>query len=216
VADAVDELVTAIAYSSMADITACRAKELRKRADGRIFSCGLKGMGRVMTMLSAHMAWDAEVVIIASCTRNELGLWEDLHAGVASASRHLCLNLWLLEDDLLLIGECTRHLLLSFKLSLNWGFRLGCDSLGGAADNLTVLHKPLDEPVALTRTVYTSVNASLAKIVVVVVADAAVVMFVRHGLITCIAVDRPSTWRLRRGGGLRLPHTESEITLTLP
>lgn len=64
-------LVTAIADGMMAHVAARSTKELGKRADGSVLSSGLERMTGMMTMLVSDMAWDAEVIIVASRASDE-------------------------------------------------------------------------------------------------------------------------------------------------
>ena len=198
VADAVDELFTPIANSSVADVAARSAEELSQRSNGAGLG-RLESVTRVVAMLRAHVARHAEVVILAIDTGDEVALGEDLDARVAGASRLLRLHgLRLLLGHELLGRESTGHfLLLGLDLDLRHGLRLrllrglGSNPLGGAVGDLAILDETLNQPVTLTRAVVARGNAVLAEVIVALVANAAVVVLVGHGLVTDIAVDGP-------------------------
>lgn len=63
-------------------------------------------------------------------------------------------------------------------------------SLGDTVDNLAVLDEALDHPVVLASARDALIHASLAQIVVTIVADIAVVMHVGNGHVAAVAVHR--------------------------
>ena len=69
---------------------------------------------------------------------------------------------------------------------------LAADTLGNAGDNFAVSDEALDQPVILAGTKLAIVDTDLAQVIVPAIADAAVVMYVGHGDIANITVDRPS------------------------
>jgi hypothetical protein len=88
------------------------------------------------------------------------------------------------------LGESTRD------LWFNWSWlwcdrRLGSQLLSSAIDDLSVADKALNEPMALTRAVSTTFDASLAQIVVSIIADVAMVVLIGHRSIASIAEDGP-------------------------
>ena len=92
----------------------------------------------------------------------------------------------ILVVHLLFLSEGTGHLGGFVQLEL------GGDGFGRAVDDLAILHKALDQPVAVARAVPANVYASLAQVVVAVIADIAVIVLVLHRLVTDIAIDGPS------------------------
>ena len=113
----------------------------------------------------------------------------------------LVLLLFFLDFWLLLFGICTRHLLLGFRLAL------GTHHLGGAIDHLSVLDEALDEPMTFAGAMRARVNAGSTEIVIALVADAAVIVFIRHRLVALVAVYGPG------GGRRRLFHAEGQFAL---
>jgi len=108
-------------------------------------------------------------------------------AGITRAGRTLALLLFhLLVVHFLFLSEGTGHLGGFVQLDL------GGDSFGRAVDDLAILHKALDQPVTVARAVTANVYASLAQIVVTVIADIAVIVLILHRLVTDVAVDGPS------------------------
>ena len=112
-------------------------------------------------------------------------------AGIAGARRIVALLLFhihihIFGIQLLFLSERTRH--------LGWLIQLefGEDGFGRAIDDLTILDKALDQPVAISRTVITSVYAGLAQIIVSIITDVAVVVLIRHWHVTNVAVDGPT------------------------
>lgn len=103
-----------------------------------------------------------------------------LDAAVAGAR---CLLL--ICDGLLLVGESSRNVLGLCGLDLGW------DALRGAVDNVAVLNKTLDHPMAVSRAVNAGVHTSRAEIVVSVVTDAAVEVLVIHWVVAIVAVYDP-------------------------
>jgi len=212
----VDVLVAAIAKSGMTDVTASSAEEVRKRSNLGLRGSGLEGVGRMVTMLGSNVAGQAKIEVVASYASDKLALWEDyttcqqspwnwcekqrtLDAGVAGPSWKIFL-LFSLLLSLLLIHVCTRHL-----LSLHG---LGANALGSAVDDFTATDKPLDEPVVLARAMHADSDARLAKVVVSIVADGAVIVGVRHRFVAGVAVYGPGA---RRGLGGSVLHTEGEL-----
>lgn len=184
VADTVDELVTAIADGVVTDVPARVAQEIGQGRQDSLGRGGLEGVARVVTVLVANMASEAEVVVFARNAGNEFLLGEDLDAAVAGAG-------WLLLicDGLLLVGKGTWNLLLLGLLDL--GLDLGCDALGGAVDDAAVLDETLDHPVAASGAVDAVVYAGRAEIVITTVAYTAVEVLVLHGLVAVVAVYDP-------------------------
>jgi hypothetical protein len=193
VADTVDELVAAIADGVVTDVPARIAQEIRQGGQDSLGCGGLEGVTRVVTMLVANMACEAEVVVFARNTGNEFLFGEDLDAAVAGAG-------WLLLicDGLLLIGKGTWNLLLLGLLGLS--LNLGCDALGSAVDDAAVLDEALDHPVSASGAVDTVIYAGWAEIVIATIAYTAVEVLVLHGLVAVVAVYDPRSARVARLG----------------
>ena len=102
-----------------------------------------------------------------------------------------------------MLALCCNRLLSGFA-------RSGCKSLGGAVDDLAVLlDETLDEPMLLTLAACSSVDASLAQVVITVVANTAVeVVSVRHRLIAVVAEHLPSSTDSR---WVSLTHQAAEL-----
>ena len=130
-------------------------------------------------MFVANMALQAEIVVVTRDTGDKLLLRKDLDAAVTGTGRLLDRN------RLLLISEGSRDLLVLL------GLHLGCNALGSAVDDASVLDEALDHPVALSRAVDARVNTRRAEIVIATIADAAVEVLVFHGLVAVVAVDDP-------------------------
>lgn len=89
---------------------------------------------------------------------------------------------------------------LDFALEAAWHFLaaqfLGStfwnDSLSSAADDIAILDESFDKPVALVATDEASVDARLAKIVVSTVTGGAMVMSIRHRIITSVTANLPT------------------------
>lgn len=127
-----------------------------------------------------------------------------IDAGIACTGRILALLFFhILVIYFLFLSERTRHLGRLIQLEL------GGDGFSCAIGDLAILHKALDQPMAVTRAVMASIYASLAQIVVTIIADVAMIVLVRHRLVTNIAKDGPGWWD--RLFNLR---TNSEVTLT--
>lgn len=76
------------------------------------------------------------------------------------------------------------------------------DTLGGAVDYIAVLNKSLDHPMASAGAMDPSIDAGWAKIIVSVIADAAVEVLIFHGLTAVVAKDHPAAlWVLLRAEG---------------
>jgi hypothetical protein len=91
------------------------------------------------------------------------------------------------------------NLLCLYKSGLglgSWGLRCNCYSC--AVDNLAILNRALDQPVVLSAAGISFVDTALAKVKVAIVADAAVIMLIRHRLVAVVAVDREDTDSVRR------------------
>lgn len=112
-------------------------------------------------------------------------------AGIAGAGRTVTLFLLrILVFHLLFLSESTGHIRGLVQLEL------GGHPFGRAIDDMAILHKALDQPVAVARAVTASVYASLAQIIVTVIADVAVVVLVRHRSVANVAIDGPRvSWR---------------------
>ena len=201
-------LVASIAQSIVLGVAARGAQELGKRRKWFLTN-GLELVSWVMTMVVSLMAWDAKIVIWAIKASHEFSLFvlccqvslvattlaftiRTLDAAVASASSDIDRLLDGLIRLLLLgvLSEGTRHLrkcgLGSLIHSLLWR-----QTLRGAAYNLTILDKALDQPVVVAWAVNATVDARLAEIVVALIADVAVVVGISHGLIALVAEDGP-------------------------
>lgn len=184
VADTIDELVTAIADSRVANIPTRVAEEIGQRRKDRLGRGRLESMARMMTMLVVDMALQAEVVVVTSDTGDELALWQNLDAAVASASRLLGI-----DDRLLFVGKCAWYFLFLGLLSLDLG--LGCDALGSAVYHVAILDKALDHPVASSRAMDTIIHAFGAEVIVTSIAYAAVEVLILHRLVAIVAVHDP-------------------------
>jgi len=106
-------------------------------------------MGGMMSMLSVHMARNAQVIVVTARASHELGFWVDFHTRIASA----CRNLRLLNNLHLLLSESSGHF--HFDLLLP---RL--HPLGSAVDNISVAHKSLNEPVVVARAMDTVLHTA--------------------------------------------------------
>jgi hypothetical protein len=137
-------------------------------------------MAWVVAVLVAHVAVDAEIVVLTGEASDELVLWHALDAAVACASRLL-----VADDRLLLVGVSPRHIRCLVRLGLGW------HALGGAVHDATVLDKALDHPVACTRAVNAGIDTSGAKIVVSAITDSTVEVLVLHGMVAVVAVHDP-------------------------
>lgn len=207
-------LIAPITQSRVADITPWSAQELGHWTHWSALVDGLEGMAWVVAMLAAFVARNAQVVVIAIKTSYELVLRKDVDAAVASTS-------WLLENILLrlvllLVGERTRHLLRNnFVWLWNIFLWLWNDDLRGAVHNLTILDCSLDKPVISIGAMHATIHASLAKIVISIVANVAMIVLAVHGFVADIAVYRPCHCRWRSNSlDLRLRlWPESELPL---
>jgi hypothetical protein len=187
VANAIDELVAAVADGRVADVPTSIAKEVSQGGEGVLFLDSLELMARVMAVLVADVAVHAQIVIVARLAGDKFILWEDFDAAIAGAGW-----VFVLCNRLLLIGEGSRDFLLFLSVDL------GPNALGGAVDNAAVLDKALDHPVAGSRAVNARINASRAEVVVAAIADAAVEVFVLHGMVAVVAVHDPGgLWAVR-------------------
>lgn len=74
--------------------------------------------------------------------------------------------------------------------------------LGGTIDDLSVADKALDEPMTFARAVSTVLDTCSTQVVVSIVADVAVVVFVRHRSIASIAEHGPRTGGRARSFGI--------------
>ena len=109
-----------------------------------------------------------------------------IDAGIARAGRIVILLLFhIFVIHLLFLSERTRHLGGFVQLEF------GGEGFGCAIDDLAILYKAFDQPVAVARTMMTSVYAGLAQIIVSIIADGAVIVFVHHRLVTNVAIDGP-------------------------
>ena len=104
-----------------------------------------------------------------------------IHAGVAGEAR---------EGDrlrfgLFLLGESTRH----FRFGRSGD--LGSNRFRGAVDHVSVVDEALDEPVALVRAMGAGGHATIAKVVVTLIAHPTMVMSVSNRLVTGITVNGP-------------------------
>jgi hypothetical protein len=104
-----------------------------------------------------------------------------LNAGVASTSRN-DLSLHLRDKS-------------SLRLRERSSLRLRSNSLSGAIDNLSILHKTLDHPVPITSTENSVINAGLAEIKVAIITSAAVIVLVWDSIGAVVAVDREDAGR---------------------
>lgn len=66
----------------------------------------------------------------------------------------------------------------------------GCNSLGGAGDDLAISHEALDQPVALALADHAGSDTSLAEVIVTIITGAAVVVLVWDDVLAVVAVDR--------------------------
>lgn len=139
----------------------------------------------------------------------KLGEVVTLNAAVASTRR---LELFLISFILmlLLLGICTRHV---WNVALDCWLALGNHSFGGAVDNLAVLDKTFDKPVALAWAMVARVDTLLAQVIVTVVANGAMVMLVGHGLITVVAKYGPGRAYCWRRWCFRCLHAKSKLAL---
>jgi hypothetical protein len=199
VTDTEDRLIASVTNGSMLDIAARSTKEICNWIHWSTISGRLESMGWMMTVLVALVAWKAEIVIIAVEAGYEVLIREFLDTTVASARRFEFLLFGLLFM-LPLISICTRHI---WNTAFGWSLVLGDDDrLSGAVDNMAILDETFDKPVALTWAMDTSIDALLAQIIVTIIADVAMVVLVRHGLITVVAENGPRRadcwcrWRL--------------------
>jgi hypothetical protein len=165
----------------VANVAARIAEEVRQSREGGVRGGGRKGMAWVVAVLVAHVAVDAEIVVLTGEASDELVLRHALDAAVACASRLL-----VADDRLLLVGVSPRHVRCLVRLDLGW------HSLGGAVHDAAVLDKALDHPVACTRAVNAGIDTSGAKIVVSAVTDSTVEVLVLHGMVAVVAVHDPS------------------------
>jgi hypothetical protein len=134
-----------------------------KKVELSVLDCRSKGMLRVVTMVNADMAGNTEVIVITSSARNKILLGEFSNTRVASTSR--CSNLWFgCDQSCLGLGE-----------EGLWFWRNG---LSGAVNNLTILDETFDQPVLIIAADHTIVDTCPAKIVIAIVAGAAVIMLI--------------------------------------
>jgi len=89
------------------------------------------------------------------------------------------------------IGSRDSTSLFGWDFSSRLGF--GWHPLGGAVDNIAILHEALDHPVAIAGAVYARIDTSGAKVVVSVITNAAVEVLILHGLVAIITVYHPSS-----------------------
>jgi hypothetical protein len=180
VADAIDKLVTTITDSRVADVAAGIAEEVRQSREGGVRDGGRKRMAWMVAVLVAHVAVDAQIVVLTGEASDELVLWHALDAAIACASRLL-----VADDRLLLVGKGPRHVLCLLRLGL------GRHALGGAVYDATILDKALDHPVARAGAVNAGIDTSGTKIIVSAITNSTVEVLVLHGMITVVAVHDP-------------------------
>jgi hypothetical protein len=184
VTHAIDKLLATITDGRVAHIPTSIAKEVGNRWENSFRGSCFEGMARVMAMLVAYVALHAEIVVLARGAGNELFLGQNPNAAIASAVR--LLGGEVNYNRLLLIHERTRHPVIGLQLGLRG------DTLSGAVDDIAVLYKSLDHPVANAGTMNASIDAGRAKIVVPMVANAAVEMLIVHRLVAVVAEDDPA------------------------
>jgi hypothetical protein len=169
----------------VANIAPRVAEEVSQSGEGSI-RCGCSEcVAGMMPVLVADVTVHAQIVVFAGEASDELLLREARHTAVTGAS-------WLLVAcaRLLLVCEGSRDVLSLLGLGLGLD-HLGWDALGGAVDDAAVLNEALDHPVTSARAVNAGVNTCGTEIVIATVTDAAVEVFVFHGVVAVVAVDNP-------------------------
>ena len=90
---------------------------------------------------------------------------------------------WLLNFFLLLLfRKSTWHALRAFSLG-----HLS-DGLGGAVHDMRAIQEAFDEPMALIQAVFALCHTRRAQVIITILANVAVVMFVKHRLAALIAI----------------------------
>jgi len=147
-ANAIDELLTSITDSMMANIPASIAKDIRQCRQVSFRSGTLESMAWVVAVLCTDVAFHTEIVIVTGSTGDKLFLGEDLDAGVAGTSRLLSFK----DAGFRVCGKGTGYFLFCLGLSLR------PNPLRRAIDDHSILNETFHHPVTGARTVDASIN----------------------------------------------------------
>lgn len=186
VADTVDVLVTSIADGLVTDITACleHLLALPSHADREDIISWRESVLWVVTMLVVDVALNAEIVVGAVLAGNEgvfLGLDEATIAGTDPFLGWLDILLDL-DKWLLFLWDKGGFGVVGWDLS--WW-----ELLSRAANNSSLLNITLDHPMIIASTKNSSVDTFWAKIVITIIAGAAMIMLIRNWCLAGVAVD---------------------------
>lgn len=190
--DTVDVLVTSITDGVVASVAAWGKQSLGDEVKLCIRNSWNKGVLGVVTMLHAHMARNAEIVVITGGASYEVLFCEICNRCQQILKSFKRVLKPTFNTRIASAGRCSSLRLLRLHKS-SLGCResgLGRNSLSGAVDDLPILHETLYHPVSIATAEDTIINTILAEIKVTVIASAAVIVLIWNGFGAVITINR--------------------------